>query len=142
LAVVNTAVAFTLWNRSLRPLSALESAGINNTMLIQIALLAWVFLGEGPRPWEVADVLAVSAGIFLTQSLTTSGPYAGRERPIPEAGLGRRADRESEAARRGGQVDRIEWSAPGHLVGACSVALGPRRREPACGRRRRAAVPG
>ena len=40
LAVVNTALAFTLWNRSLQHLSATESAAINNTMLIQIGLLA------------------------------------------------------------------------------------------------------
>ena len=41
LAVVNTALAFTWWNFSLRRLSAIASAGINNTMLLQIALRAW-----------------------------------------------------------------------------------------------------
>jgi drug/metabolite transporter (DMT)-like permease len=46
LAVVNTAVAFTLWNHTLRTLQALESSIINNTMLFQVAVLAWVFLGE------------------------------------------------------------------------------------------------
>src|SRR5690606_34898580 len=44
LAVVNTAWAFTMWNASLRRLAAVESAAINNTMLIQIAVLAWIFL--------------------------------------------------------------------------------------------------
>ncbi|HZJ08317.1 MAG TPA: DMT family transporter, partial [Trueperaceae bacterium] len=37
LAAVNTAFAFTLWNMTLRKLSAMESSIINNTMLIQIA---------------------------------------------------------------------------------------------------------
>ena len=46
LAVVNTAFAFTLWNHTLRTLSAAQSSMINNTMLVQIALLAWIFLGE------------------------------------------------------------------------------------------------
>lgn len=46
LAVVNTAVAFTLWNHTQRTLSAMESSIINNTMLIQITLLAWLFLGK------------------------------------------------------------------------------------------------
>src|SRR5690606_31255926 len=46
LAVVNTAFAFTLWNRTLRTLTAAESSVINNTMTIQIALLAHFFLGE------------------------------------------------------------------------------------------------
>ncbi len=66
LAVVNTAFAFTLWNRSLVSLGALESAGINNTMLIQIALLGWAFLGE-PLGWpELLGIAAVSTGVFMT----------------------------------------------------------------------------
>ena len=68
LAVVNTALAFTLWNLSLRRLSALASAGINNTMLIQIALLAWVFLGEAPGAIGLLGIALVSAGVFLTQA--------------------------------------------------------------------------
>ena len=40
LAVVNTALAFTLWNYTLRTLSAMESSILNNTMLFQIAVLA------------------------------------------------------------------------------------------------------
>lgn len=46
LAVVNTAFAFTLWNHTLRTLTAVESSIIANLMLPQIAVLAWVFLGE------------------------------------------------------------------------------------------------
>jgi drug/metabolite transporter (DMT)-like permease len=46
LAVVNTALAFWLWNKSLQVLTAIESSIINNTMLIQITLLASIFLGE------------------------------------------------------------------------------------------------
>ncbi|NND73385.1 MAG: EamA family transporter [Ilumatobacter sp.] len=79
LAVVNTALAFTLWNRSLRRLAAVESAAINNTMLIQIATLAWVFLGEGPGVVGVAGILIVSAGTFLT----TVSTGARRRRPVP-----------------------------------------------------------
>ena len=67
LAVVNTALAFTLWNLSLRRLSAVESAGINNTMLIQIAILAWIFLDEAPGAAEVGGILLVSLGVFLIQ---------------------------------------------------------------------------
>lgn len=69
LAAVNTALAFTLWNLSLRRLTAVESAGINNTMLIQIALLAWIFLAEQPGAPEVAGILLVSLGVFLTQAI-------------------------------------------------------------------------
>ena len=46
LAVVNTAFAFTLWNHTMRSLPAMESSIINNTMMIQIPILAMLFLGE------------------------------------------------------------------------------------------------
>lgn len=67
LAIVNTAVAFTLWNAALRRLSAVESAGINNTMLVQIAFLAWIFLGEAPGAAGLVGIAVVSIGIYLTQ---------------------------------------------------------------------------
>ena len=46
LSLVNTAFAFTLWNHTQRTLQAVETSLVNNTMLVQIALLVWVFLGE------------------------------------------------------------------------------------------------
>jgi drug/metabolite transporter (DMT)-like permease len=68
LALVNTALAFTLWNLSLRSLTALESAAINNTMVIQIALLAWIFLDESPGAVGATGLVLVSAGVFLAQA--------------------------------------------------------------------------
>ncbi|HWL42834.1 MAG TPA: DMT family transporter [Ilumatobacter sp.] len=67
LAVVNTALAFTLWNHALRRLTAVESAGINNLMLIQIAGLAWVFLDEPLGAAGALGVVLVSVGVYLTQ---------------------------------------------------------------------------
>ena len=67
LAAVNTAFAFTLWNVTLRRLSALESSVINNTMLIQIAVLAWVFLGERLSAVQVGALLLASGGTLLVQ---------------------------------------------------------------------------
>jgi drug/metabolite transporter (DMT)-like permease len=67
LAVVNTAIAFTLWNRTLRVLSAVESSTINNTMVIQIAVLAWVFLGEDLAAVGVVGILVTVAGTTLVQ---------------------------------------------------------------------------
>ena len=66
LAVANTALAFTMWNWSLRRLSATASAAINNTMLIQIALLAWVFLGERPSLSQWVGIVAVVAGVVMS----------------------------------------------------------------------------
>lgn len=84
LALINTALAFTLWNLSLRQLSALESAAINNTMLIQIAVLGWTFLDEPLGFREGAGVVLVSIGILLTQTMFTvrspRSPWASRQR--------------------------------------------------------------
>ena len=68
LAVVNTAFAFTVWNLTLQRLSAVESASINNTMLVQIALLAWFFLGEAPGAFGLLGIAAVSVGVYLVQA--------------------------------------------------------------------------
>jgi drug/metabolite transporter (DMT)-like permease len=67
LAVVNTAFAFTLWNHTLRTLSAVESSVINNTMLIQITLLAWLFLGETLTAVKIAALLLAAIGALLVQ---------------------------------------------------------------------------
>jgi len=67
MAVVNTALAFTLWNRTMRTLAAAETAMINNTMLVQIAVLAWVFLGEGLGGKEIFGLLLAAAGAILAQ---------------------------------------------------------------------------
>jgi drug/metabolite transporter (DMT)-like permease len=67
LAVVNTAIAFTLWNRSLRQLSAMESSVINGTMLVQIAILAIIFLGETLTLRQAAGLGLAAAGALLVQ---------------------------------------------------------------------------
>ena len=67
LAVVNTAFAFTLWNHTQRTLSAVESSVINNTMLIQIAVLAWIFLDEGLDGREIAGLAVAAIGTLIVQ---------------------------------------------------------------------------
>jgi drug/metabolite transporter (DMT)-like permease len=67
LAVVNSAFAFTLYNITLRTLSAMESSIINNTMTFQIAVLAWVFLGEALTWPKVAGMLLAVIGTLVVQ---------------------------------------------------------------------------
>jgi len=67
LALVNTAFAFTLWNHTLRSLPAMESSIINSTMLIQIALLAWLVLGEELTGKEWLGLILVGAGVLVVQ---------------------------------------------------------------------------
>lgn len=72
LAVVNTALAFTLWNNTLRNLTAVESSIINNTMLPQIAILAWLFLGEALDLRQVSGLVLVGAGTLIVQLWRTA----------------------------------------------------------------------
>ncbi|MBY8999724.1 MAG: EamA family transporter [Candidatus Heimdallarchaeota archaeon] len=63
LSFVNTAFAFTLWNNVMQKLQAVEISIINNTMLVQIAILALIFLNERPsiQEWIGVSIVAVSA---------------------------------------------------------------------------------
>jgi drug/metabolite transporter (DMT)-like permease len=76
LAVVNTAFAFTLWNKTLQTLTAVESSIINNTMLIQIAILAWLFLGEQLSTQDVFGLALASIGILLVNIRPSKKPQA------------------------------------------------------------------
>ena len=67
LAVVNTALAFTLWNLTQRTLSAIETSIINNTMLIQIAILAWLFLGERLSVRAIVGLALAAIGTLIVQ---------------------------------------------------------------------------
>jgi len=67
LAAINTAFAFTLWNVTLQNLNAMESSIINGTMLIQIAILAWIFLDETITLQEGIGMLIAAVGAILVQ---------------------------------------------------------------------------
>lgn len=63
LALVNTALAYALWNVALHHLTATEASALNTAMVVQIPLLAWVFLGEALGLPEIAGILVVAAGV-------------------------------------------------------------------------------
>lgn len=67
LAIINTALAFTIWNHTLRTLTAMESSIINGTMLVQIAILAWIFLGETITFKESIGMLIAAVGAVFVQ---------------------------------------------------------------------------
>jgi drug/metabolite transporter (DMT)-like permease len=71
LSVVNTALAFTLWNHAMQYLRVVETTIINSTMMVQIAILALVFLGETLTVWDwigIALVMAAAVAIQLVRS--------------------------------------------------------------------------
>jgi drug/metabolite transporter (DMT)-like permease len=67
LVVVNTAFAFTMWNRTLQTLSAMESSIINSTMLIQIAILAGIFLQESITEQHLLGMFLVALATLIIQ---------------------------------------------------------------------------
>lgn len=67
LSLINTAFAFTLWNISLKTLTAIESSIINGTMLFQIAILAWIFLDEIVTVKGMIGIATAAIGAILVQ---------------------------------------------------------------------------
>jgi drug/metabolite transporter (DMT)-like permease len=74
LAIVNTAFAFTLWNHTLRTLSAVESSVINSLMMPQIAILAYLFLEETLSLREILGLVLVGLGVMVVQLRKRSSP--------------------------------------------------------------------
>jgi drug/metabolite transporter (DMT)-like permease len=66
LSIVNTAFAFTLWNKAMQTLRAVDITVINSTMLPQIVILSIVFLGEvlDPLDWIGLIILALSVALI------------------------------------------------------------------------------
>lgn len=67
LALVNTALAFTLWNKSLQILTAVESSIVNGAMLPQIAILAWIFLDEPLGLKQAIGLCFFAIGTLIVQ---------------------------------------------------------------------------
>ena len=82
LAIVNSAFAFTLWNHTLRILPSTESSMINNTMLVQIALLAWIFLGETLNWRELLGLGLATAGIMVVQFFRPTALSSRTDKPV------------------------------------------------------------
>ena len=67
LIIINTAFTFTIWNLILRSLTAVESSIINSSMLIQIAVLAYLFLGEEISYQKGLGMIVAVLGIIFVQ---------------------------------------------------------------------------
>ncbi len=86
LAAVNTAFAFTVWNHTLRTLTAVESSVVNNTMTIQIAILAVIFLGERLALAQVAGLVLAATGAAVVQLAPILGRVRRARVPAPDEG--------------------------------------------------------
>jgi drug/metabolite transporter (DMT)-like permease len=78
LAIVNTAFAFTLWNHTLRTLTAMESSIINSTMMIWIPILAVIFLGETITAPQLLGLVLGGLGVLIVQLRRLPAPWNNR----------------------------------------------------------------
>ena len=67
LAVVNTAFAFTVWNYIQQTLTAVETSLINSLMVVLVAILTWIFLGEGLSGREIFGLVLAVLGVLIVQ---------------------------------------------------------------------------
>jgi drug/metabolite transporter (DMT)-like permease len=67
LSIASGALGFYLWTKSQAALTAFESSGINNLMLIEIALLDFVVFNRSFSPLQIAAVLIVFASVIAIQ---------------------------------------------------------------------------
>jgi drug/metabolite transporter (DMT)-like permease len=67
LSGINTAVAFFLWNHALKTLKVIEQSILQNSMLIQIALLAFFFLQEPINEQKIIGMTIVFIGVLIVQ---------------------------------------------------------------------------
>ncbi len=67
LGVINTAIAFTIWNKAMQKLRAMDITLINSTMLPQIVVLSIVFLGELPILKEWVGLVLIVISTLLIQ---------------------------------------------------------------------------
>ena len=70
LSIVNTGLAFTLWNKSLGKLSATTTSTLHNTMLVQIGILSWVFLDEQLTGINVLGLVLATTGAIVAARKT------------------------------------------------------------------------
>ena len=81
LAVINTALTYTLWAQSQRSLRAVESSVLGDLTIVQIALLGWVVLGEGLDIAQIVGIVLAMGGVVLVQIAPVMQARSGRVAP-------------------------------------------------------------
>jgi drug/metabolite transporter (DMT)-like permease len=73
LATANTALAFFLWNWSLKAIPAYELTVLQDLMLAEIAIFAFVFLQEAITPLMIGGMALVLVGVLIVQMKAARG---------------------------------------------------------------------
>jgi len=67
MAVVNTALAYTLWTQVQRTLRAVEASVLGDVTVLMTALLGWLVLGETLGALEIAGLVLAVVGVLIVQ---------------------------------------------------------------------------
>ena len=67
LAVINTALTYTLWAQTQRSLRAVESSVLGDLTVIGVAILGWVVLGEGLGIAQIAGIAIALTGVVVVK---------------------------------------------------------------------------
>ncbi len=81
LAIVNTAVAYLLYNHSLQVLTAFEVNSMMNLTPLGTAALAWFITGETLDSIQVVGMVIIIVGVMLVQRRSPSEQVAARVKP-------------------------------------------------------------
>ena len=73
LATANTALAFFMWNWSLKAIPAYELTVMQDLMLVEIAIFAFVFLQEAITPLMLGGMALVLLGVLIVQMKALKG---------------------------------------------------------------------
>lgn len=84
MAVVNTAMAYTLWTQVQRTLRAIEASVLGDVTVLQTALLGWLVLGEALGILEVAGLVLAVVGVVVVQVTPLLRPSLATRRRSPE----------------------------------------------------------
>jgi drug/metabolite transporter (DMT)-like permease len=82
LSLVNTALAFTLWNKAMQTLRAVDMSILNSTMLPQIVFLSVIFLGEKPTVIDLIGLVMIAVSALAVQIIQArrNGNHKGKTR--------------------------------------------------------------
>ncbi len=83
LALVNTALTYTLWAQSQRSLRAVESSVLGDLTVIGVALLGWIVLGEGLSVEQIVGIVMALGGVVIVQVAPVWWVRARDGRPAP-----------------------------------------------------------
>lgn len=85
LGVINTALAFTLWHMAMRTLNALHAGIIASAQVVEVPVLAFIFLGESLTTGRIVGSVLVLAGILVVHLSKAAAARHATHGPVEQS---------------------------------------------------------